>query len=353
MVSKPRAGARPRSSHPHAQGLRHCFLFNEGSGRLVTDCVGGLQLSFSGTSQTSWAANSRGPVINNVSGGGLQLIAGGKKPYGAFNQNLPFTIVAEILQTNGNQGGYRCVWSNQGGNGFYINGGKPEFFNTGTALQTLSTDVPHIISVSASGPNAGVNLGAGEFDYHIDGRLDSVTNYTNWGAISAWTSGLVCLNDSLNEVIIGQIGFLYVYDRYLGDGSQTAAAYNQNPVGARGLMQSLHADPYSMFLPGQKYWLFSQGGLGTNTGTAAVSFQHPVLAAAGTSYDTFEGVGAVGISHPLLAGVGTSVSNIVGTGAVSIRHPLLSAQGFQYFGFGQCEDWPSDPIVPGTDPLVP
>jgi hypothetical protein len=414
---------------------------NEGNGRITTDIVGGVQLGWNPSAaayQQRWGSNAWGPTIEMTTTTTGLILLPGRLPFGRWSDvasevNKPFTVVVGVTQTSGNQSGYRNIWAQQGSLGLYLNGGKIEWYNTTTSRQTLTPDVPHIISVTCAGPNTGANFGTGEFEYHIDGRLDCINNATTWG--TRWIANqLTCGNDTFSEQLIGSVSFIYVYDRYIGDGTQTAAAYDLQPTGARGEMASLHADPFDMFRPAMKYWIMGATVALTVHGSGSETFQHPLLSATGLSVTNLHGTAAEIFSHPLLSGAGTSVSNLVGSAALSIGHPTLAGTGLYWdlttisvyqsavevteqtdpnaivtqvaaevaeqktpaavvtqvaaevaeqkalnkavvtqvaveavfaftqcaaeippgvYDFDQCEDWPSQEIVPGTDPLVP
>lgn len=51
---QPPVGARLDTSHPLAHGLKHCFIFNEGAGRIVQDLCYNLAFTLAGTQPPVW-----------------------------------------------------------------------------------------------------------------------------------------------------------------------------------------------------------------------------------------------------------------------------------------------------------
>jgi hypothetical protein len=250
--AKPRAGARPNFGHPHARGLRHCFLFNEGSGRMVTDCVGGLQATFNNGTPL-WSARLHGGSIAFDGASDLALVAGRS----VFNTSTgPFTIIVGLMQT-GSQAGFQTIWAN-GGNGLYLQGGAVVFFSTTTSQQTLTTQTPYVLSTSARYDNAGVTNQAGEIEYCINGRPDCTNNFVTFPALTGASIG-----GHGAEFFIGEISFIYIYDRFISAGFVREGGF-QNPgvgnsVGIGGPMSDIHANPFAMFYEGYRRQVWSQG----------------------------------------------------------------------------------------------
>lgn len=242
--AKPLAGAKPNTSHPHAQGLRHAFLFNERSGRQVYDCVTGLKATFNGS--PVWSSRLHGGALSFDGTCDLSLVAGTSVFSSAnsgsnFAEKGAFTIIAGVMQT-GSQSGFQTIWAN-GGNGLYIAGGQPELYAS-IASTALSVNVPYVISAAAIMGNLAVGSATGEMEYVINGRLSTMTDYTPLPLMTGATIG-----GHGSERYIGEISFIYLYDRFIGAGSQTASAYNSGNVGRPGLMAEIHADPFAMFHP--------------------------------------------------------------------------------------------------------
>jgi hypothetical protein len=240
MWAKPPAGAKPNMAHSHARGLRHCFLFNERSGRLVTDCVGGLQATFTGT--PTWTGRLHGGSIHFDGSSELTLTAG-KAVFGRpSGSDGPFTVIAGVMQT-GSQSGFQTIWAN-GNEGLYINNGHPLFYNTGPFSTVMAVDKPYVISASSNGPNP-TNIAAGEMECTINGMFDFENNYQSLPVMSGATIG-----GHGSERFTGEISFLYVYDRSIPNGSSTAGRFDGNQpssVGTGGAMQLIHMDPFAMF----------------------------------------------------------------------------------------------------------
>jgi len=265
--AKPPAGAKPNMSHPHARGLRHCFLFNERTGRMLTDCVGGLQATFNGS--PVWSSRLFGGSLTFDGSSDCSLV-GGKGVFGRpSGSEGPYTVIAGIMQT-GSQSGFQTIWAN-GNEGLYINNGRQIYYNAGTSIELLTTNRPYILSTSTPGSNA-TNLAGGEFEYVINGRMDFALNYQ---ALPVMTGATIGGHGS--ERFIGEIAFIYVYDRFIPHGSLTGGRFDSGPIGAGGSMAAIHMDPFAMFYAvprraafGAATHVAGSGGGGTGTGFNAL-----------------------------------------------------------------------------------
>jgi hypothetical protein len=241
LWGKPPLGARPDRSHPHARGLRHCFLFNERSGRTITDCVGGLKATFNGS--PTWSGRLHGGSLRFDGSSDLSLVAG-INVFHRASDNGPFAFVVGVMQETGSQSGFQTLWGN-GASGFYLNNGRPIFYNSGSGA-VLPTDTPCVISVSSNGPDP-VNQGPGEMEYATNGRQEFAANYQALPQMSGATIG-----GHGSERFIGQLSFLYIYDRPIPCGSSQPDArfdfvgFPKN-IGIGGPMAAIHADPFAMF----------------------------------------------------------------------------------------------------------
>lgn len=271
--SKPPAGASPNQSHPHAQGLKHAFLFNERFGRQTRDCVGGLKATFNGS--PVWSSRLHGGSIAFDGSSDLSLVAG-TDVFGPVVIG-PYTIIAGLMQT-GSQAGFQTVWTN-GAVGLYINGGAVQLFSSTTSIRHLVVNAPTVVSVSAN-HNDPINFAEGELDYVINGVFDT----TNNNSITLPEMSGATIGGHGSERFIGEISFLYIYDRFISSR-------------AGGLMQQIHADPFAMFAPSYASLL-----------NPAVAAQ---LAGSLTGTGTITGSLATGVALAgAVSGAGTATANL-------------------------------------------
>lgn len=95
MSQKPILGARLNRSHPQARGLRHAWVFNEGSGRVVNDAVGDRHGTLAGAS--SWEARGVERGVNVVNGTTQYVDVGDVDALDGVSQ---FTIVERVYRAS-------------------------------------------------------------------------------------------------------------------------------------------------------------------------------------------------------------------------------------------------------------
>lgn len=210
--AKPLAGQSPDLLHPFASGLVHAFMFNEGSGRMVTDCVSGKQGFF---------RNGTPVWVPTAFGGGVRF--NGSSDIGNFTYNqssgsVPFSVIAGVRVES--IPGFGTIWAN-GGVGLYTTssaGGKFIWFNILTGSTVIALNTPIVIGASASPTLVSLVM---------NGVADGFVN----SGIPAAIDPASTIGGHGGEYFNGDISFLYVYNRYIPP----------------EMMACIQADPFAMF----------------------------------------------------------------------------------------------------------
>jgi len=215
---KPRAGSTPDLSHPYASGLVEAYLLNEGSGRLVTDCVS-LTQGFFRNGTPTWVPTACG---GGVRFNGSSDIANFDHPrfgYGGGSGSAgPYAILAGVRVNS--VSGFGTIYAS-GNTGLYVQTG-PTFtnYNVQATATTLTLNTPILIGTSAEYAKPVYML--------MNGVLDGFTASPGNVPIIDPTS---LIGGHGGEYFNGDISFIYVYNRYVPP----------------ELMAAIQADPFAMF----------------------------------------------------------------------------------------------------------
>jgi hypothetical protein len=310
---KPPLGARINRDHPLSRGLVGCWLFNEGSGNLISDLSGnnntGTLINISPqTNASGWVPGGRGAAIQFD--GTNDYLDLGNNP--SLESPLPVTLSVWVCAKD------LSTWYNPiatdaqttySGLMLEINTDGTIGFQFGDGTGGGSTDRRSKASVGAISVGkwfhvVGVCRGADDMDIYING-IDAGGTYSGTGGAVAYTA---------NSAKIGSNAW--------GDGYYTGLVddvriYNR-ALSPREVL-SLYSAPYEMFeeeLPLELQ--VSAGGTthecaGTSAGTSmAAGVLAVTMALAGSAAGVSAGTGLLAVTHPMVS-VSASASTATGT----------------------------------------
>lgn len=223
----PSRGAMPVGTHPLADRLESCWLFQEQAGLVAKDSMGRHSIDFAGLSQLGWTQTGAFP------GAGFQSKAPGSTTDAGTLTGFPTLATAWTIEAwlrlDGSNDGYGTICAVDGDTGLYIrqSGGihRINFYLSGdhNSAVILGQDRHYHVVITYSNPLLSI---------YVDTRLDS--QYSISGISFSPTK---ILNDTNTETFIGTLSLLRIWRQ---------RCLNAGEVG------QLNAAPFAMFGMGRR-----------------------------------------------------------------------------------------------------
>jgi hypothetical protein len=210
---KPPLGTHIRWGHPHTRGLRHAFLFNEGSGTVLYDCVGHLKLAMEITgSEPRWVSNAQGKCLIFSFSQLAQDLTYDDGPGQPTNWTFVFGV-----RPIGTMSGFNTFWG-LGGVGIYVNSASFQVYPQAGTVACLNFYQQATMAVTHSGETTE------PLNYRVDGNYMS-TEFTTLGAAQLVTGSKV--GGHGGEYWAGEINFFFIWNRYVGP--DTLRQFSRDP----------------------------------------------------------------------------------------------------------------------------